>query len=166
MAWRQRNATIDTLLERVVGILERQHEPAPNRGLSEFRKNQPSHFRGGFDPDGAQLWLEELEKIFEAMACPDGEKVVYATFMLAGEAEHWWRIARQQLVTDGTAIDWPTFRRRFLEKYFPEDLRRRKELEFLNLKQGTTSVGEYAAKFDELSRYCSYFAHADDRASG
>ncbi|XP_027337158.1 uncharacterized protein LOC113850827 [Abrus precatorius] len=98
------------------------------------------------------------------MACPDGEKVVYATFMLVGEAKHWWRIARQQLVTDATAIDWPTFRRRFLEKYFPEDLRRRKELEFFNLKQGNMSVGEYAAKFDELSRYCSYFSHADDRA--
>ncbi|XP_027364503.1 uncharacterized protein LOC113871606 [Abrus precatorius] len=92
------------------------------------------------------------------MACPDDEKVVYATFMLVGEAEHWWRIARQQLVTDGTAIDWPTFRCRFLEKYFPEDLRRRKELEFLNLKQGSTSVGEYAAKFDELSR-CGQQGH-------
>ncbi|XP_027357511.1 uncharacterized protein LOC113866910 [Abrus precatorius] len=61
-------------------------------------------------------------------------------------------------------IDWPTFRRRFLENYFPEDLKRRKELEFLNLKQGSTSVREYAAKFDELSRYCFYFSHADDRA--
>ncbi|XP_027351236.1 uncharacterized protein LOC113862347 [Abrus precatorius] len=164
MAWRQRNATIDTLLERVVGILERQHEPAPKRGLSKFHKNKPSHFRNGFDPDGAQHWLEELEKIFEAMTCSDNEMVVFATFMLAGEAKHWWRIARQQLITDGTAIDWPTFRRRFLEKYFPEDLQRRKELEFLNLEQGGMSIGEYVVKFDELSRYCSYFSHVDDRA--
>ncbi|XP_027368273.1 uncharacterized protein LOC113874241 [Abrus precatorius] len=164
MAWREKNATIDALLERVVGILERKNEPAPNCGLSEFHKNKPSQFRGRFDPNGAQLWLEELEKIFEAMACSNEEKVAYATFMLAGEAEHWWRIARHQLGTEGIIADWQTFRRRFLEKYFPADLRRRKELEVLNLKQESMSVGEYAARFDELSRYCSYFMHADDRA--
>jgi len=44
-----------------------------------------------------------------------------------------------------------------LQKYFLEDLRRRKEVEFLNLHQRTMFVGEYAAKFDELSKFCPYF---------
>ena len=43
-----------------------------------------------------------------------------------------------------------------MRKYIPEDLRTRKEVEFLNLKQGSSSVVEYAAKFEELSRFCSY----------
>ena len=42
-------------------------------------------------------------------------------------------------------------------KYFPEDLQRMKEVEFLNLHQGTMSIWEYATKFDELSKFCSYF---------
>ncbi|XP_027368326.1 uncharacterized protein LOC113874292 [Abrus precatorius] len=61
-------------------------------------------------------------------------------------------------------VDWPTFCRRFLEKYFPEVIRRRREQEFLTLKQRQMSIDEYAAKFEELSKYCPYFAQADDRA--
>ena len=41
------------------------------------------------------------------------------------------------------------FKSEFLKKYFPEDLRNKKEVEFLNLKQGDLSVAEYAAKFEE-----------------
>ncbi|XP_027368272.1 uncharacterized protein LOC113874240 [Abrus precatorius] len=130
MARRVRDDVMETLLGRVVDILERQNEPVLNRGLSEFCKNKPSQFRGVFNPDGAQLWIEELEKIYEAMVCTEEEKVTYAAFMLVGEAEYWWRITRQQLETEGIMM----------------------------------SVGEYAAKFDELSKYCPYFAQADDRS--
>ena len=38
------------------------------------------------------------------------------------------------------------FRERFLRKYFPEDVRGKKEIEFLEVKQGNRSVTEYAAK--------------------
>ncbi|XP_004514249.1 uncharacterized protein [Cicer arietinum] len=41
----------------------------------------------------------------------------------------------------------------FLNKYFPEDIRNRKEMEFVKLEQGNMSVVEYAAKLEELSRY-------------
>ncbi|XP_073222355.1 uncharacterized protein [Cicer arietinum] len=41
----------------------------------------------------------------------------------------------------------------FLIKYFPEDIRNRKEMEFVKLEKGNMSVAEYAAKFEELSRY-------------
>ncbi|XP_058189236.1 uncharacterized protein LOC131306823 [Rhododendron vialii] len=39
----------------------------------------------------------------------------------------------------------------FLDKYFPTPLRLAKEQEFLNLKQVTMTVTQYAAKFEELS---------------
>ena len=38
-------------------------------------------------------------------------------------------------------------------KYYPRDVRRVKEREFLCLKQGEMSVMEYATKFNELSRF-------------
>jgi len=37
--------------------------------------------------------------------------------------------------------------------YYPRDVRRVKEQEFLCLKQGEMSVMEYVAKFNELSRF-------------
>ena len=50
-------------------------------------------------------------------------------------------------------MTWDVFDRVFLEKYFPEDVRNKKEMEFLELKQGNMIVVEYVAKFEELVRY-------------
>jgi hypothetical protein len=52
-----------------------------------------------------------------------------------------------------------------LRKYFPEDLRTKKEVEFLNLKQENRSVAEYVAKFEELSRFCPYINAEDAMVS-
>jgi len=49
------------------------------------------------------------------------------------------------------------FRREFLDRYFPEDVRGKKEIEFLELKQGDMSVTENAAKFVELAKFYPHF---------
>ncbi|XP_050897974.1 uncharacterized protein LOC127104872 [Lathyrus oleraceus] len=54
-------------------------------------------------------------------------------------------------------IDEQKVRNEFLGKYFPADVRNKKEIEFLELKQGTMSVAAYAAKFEELSRFCPHY---------
>ncbi|KHN32580.1 hypothetical protein glysoja_046915, partial [Glycine soja] len=69
------------------------------------------------------------------------------------EAEYWWENTRQCLEVEGQDVTWDVFERVFLEKYFPEDVRNKKEMEFLELKQGNMTVAEYAAKFEELVRY-------------
>ena len=38
-------------------------------------------------------------------------------------------------------------------QYYPQDIRRAKEQEFLRLNQGEMSAVEYAAKFNELSHF-------------
>ncbi|XP_027348108.1 uncharacterized protein LOC113859571 [Abrus precatorius] len=45
--------------------------------------------------------------------------------------------------------------------YFPRDLRKQKAREFLELKQGSMIVGEYAAKFQELMKYWPHYQHSD-----
>jgi len=50
-------------------------------------------------------------------------------------------------------VTWAIFNREFLDRYFPEDVRGKKEIEFLELKQGNMSVTEYAAKFVELAKF-------------
>jgi len=132
-------------------------EPIESQGLETFCRNNPQKFKRGFNPDGAQSWIGEIEKIFIAMPCVDANRVTFATFILVEGAENWWRFTKQQLEYEGRQITWKIFKQKFLEKYFPKDLQRRKEVEFLNLRQGTMSMGEYAAKFDELSKFCPYF---------
>lgn len=57
-----------------------------------------------------------------------------ATHMLAEEAKHWWLNARQRIEAGGVAITWGMFKEEFLGKYFPTDVRSKKEIEFLELK--------------------------------
>jgi len=52
---------------------------------------------------------------------------------------------------------WAVFRREHLNRYFPEDVRGKKEIEFLELKQGDMSVTEYAAKFVELAKFYPHY---------
>ena len=54
-------------------------------------------------------------------------------------------------------MTWEVFKRLFLEKYIPEDVRNKKEMEFLELKQGNMIVAKYAAKFEELVRYFPHY---------
>lgn len=46
------------------------------------------------------------------------------------------------------------FRAHFLEKYFPKDVRSKKEIKFLNLKLGNMIVVKYASKFKEMVKFC------------
>ncbi|MCI73604.1 cellular nucleic acid-binding protein, partial [Trifolium medium] len=56
----------------------------------------------------------------------------------------------QRLEVDGAFITWARFKREFLTKYFLADERNRKVIEFMEMKQGSMTVSEYAAKFEDL----------------
>ncbi|KAI5381255.1 hypothetical protein KIW84_UN0883 [Lathyrus oleraceus] len=104
------------------------------RQLSEFQKNNPPMFKGAYDPDGAQKWLKEIERIFRVTECADNQKVRFGTHMLSEEADDWWVATRTELEAAGDAeITWDC---------------------------GNRSVTEYAAKFTELSKYYTPYAEA------
>jgi len=44
-----------------------------------FQRINPPAFNGGYNPDGAQNWIREIEKIFRVMACPKGQKAAFGT---------------------------------------------------------------------------------------
>jgi hypothetical protein len=121
------------MTELVQEIRQERHKKEGARGLSDFQKNNPPTFKGGYNPDGAELWIQKLEKIFFAMNCTDEQKVTYAVYTLEGDAEQWWRATRQ-LIPVGEPITWAFFLEKFFGKYFPNTVRRAKESEFLYLR--------------------------------
>ncbi|XP_058760710.1 uncharacterized protein LOC131634045 [Vicia villosa] len=84
-------------------------------------------------------------------------RVRYGTHMLAEEANDRWVATKAELDADGGAITWDVFKREFLRRYFPEDVRGRKEINFLELRQGNRTVPEYASKFVELAKYYTHY---------
>jgi hypothetical protein len=109
--------------------------------------------------------MQGMERIFHAMVTSEDQTVKLATHMLAEEAEYWWTNAKGRLEASEEAVTWARFKSEFLRKYFPEDLRTKKEVEFLNLKQENRLVAEYAAKFEELSRFCPHINAEDAMVS-
>ncbi|XP_020208381.1 uncharacterized protein LOC109793325 [Cajanus cajan] len=83
--------------------------------------------------------------------------MTFAAFMLSEEAGIWSQGALQRMIAAGTQVNWENFKRLFLEKYFPQDVRHKKQVEFLELKQGEDFVAEYVTKFEDLVRFCPMY---------
>lgn len=81
------------------------------------------------------------------MACTEAHKVQFGTYMLAKETDDWWNNTHQRLEVAGDEISWAIFKGEFLKRYFPEDVYGKKEIEFLELKQGNSTIVEYVSIF-------------------
>lgn len=49
---------------------EREERAIKSRGLADFRMHDPPKFHGDIDPEKAEKWLQEVEKIFEVNSMP------------------------------------------------------------------------------------------------
>ncbi|MCI53860.1 hypothetical protein A2U01_0075107, partial [Trifolium medium] len=96
----------------------------------------PKLFTGGYNPEGAVKWVEEVEIIFEVMGCAEENKIALGTYVLREEASQWWKNAKLRLGAGDVVITWEMFMGEFLMKYFPADIRNKKVVEFMELKQG------------------------------
>ncbi|GAU48377.1 hypothetical protein TSUD_405390 [Trifolium subterraneum] len=152
------NAQIAESLATLTHLLARGDDPARDgeKRLDRFLKHKPSFFVGGFNPDGAVKWVEEVEIIFDAMECANENKLALGTYMLREEANQWWKNAKLRICDGGVVITWEMFKREFFNKYFPTDVKNKKVVEFMKLEQGNMSVAEYAAKFESL---CAFSPH-------
>ncbi|XP_016196055.1 uncharacterized protein LOC107637123 [Arachis ipaensis] len=121
--------------------------------VATFLKIHPPIFRGTTNPTEVDNWFQAIERALQAQQVPEDQRVEFATYQLAGEAQYWWQGTQRLLQHHDAAIPWDAFRTKFYKKYFPNSVRTAKELELLQLKQGHMSVAEYTNKFEELCRF-------------
>ncbi|XP_058774216.1 uncharacterized protein LOC131648480 [Vicia villosa] len=69
------------------------------------------------------------------MICTNVQKVQLGTHMLTKGVDDWWSITVRRFEREGIKVTLNLFRDTFLENYFPEDVRGKKEVEFLKLKR-------------------------------
>lgn len=55
-------------------------------------------------------------------------------------------------------LTWDMFYREFMVKYYPKDVCGKKEIEYMELRQGDMLVTEYAAKFVELENCYPHYS--------
>ncbi|XP_043717596.1 uncharacterized protein LOC122665507 [Telopea speciosissima] len=130
--------------------------------MERFKKLGPVVFKGvSTDPLWPAIWVEEMEKIFIVLECTDHQRVACATFMLQGEAHMWWKAHKQILIAADPVITWARFVSAFFESYFPDSVKEAKEVEFLQLEQGSDNVMTYRKKFEDLAYFAQEYIDID-----
>ena len=105
-------------------------------------------------------WFQQVGKILEAMEITsDTTRIRLAAFQLEGESQVWWDWVKAS--RNFKAMTWEEFHELFMGKYFLAFARHAKSREFLELKQGATTVLEYVAKFTELARFVDDYVATD-----
>lgn len=98
-------------------------------------------FEGTLDPMVVETRIMQLEEIFKLIRCSEEQKVFFATFMLKWEVKHWWRATKDTLpFKEEDPITWQSFLETFCDNYFSKSVRDEKEVEFLELTQGSITV--------------------------
>ncbi|XP_057532918.1 uncharacterized protein LOC130810811 [Amaranthus tricolor] len=147
--------------DRLLNLMEKQmshsHEDDEGKFYKRLSSHQPPKYDREPDPVRFEDWIAEMEKLLEAINCPSRMKVKLAAFYLPGTAELWWRTVKQTVI-DST---WEQFIKKLRDQFYLPSLQRKKENEFLFLRQGTMSVIEYASKFRELARFATEIVISD-----
>ncbi|MQM18005.1 hypothetical protein Taro_050988 [Colocasia esculenta] len=112
----------------------------PVMQVEKFLKLQPPTYSGGPNPDTAEHWVHEIERVFATMRCPAADKVVLAAYQLRGFA----------------LFSWSEFLDVFNDTFFPIQVQQVKREQFRTFQQGNSSVLEYQMRFMALSRYAPY----------
>ncbi|KEH33591.1 hypothetical protein MTR_3g448540 [Medicago truncatula] len=132
------DAALVAALEAVAQAVQHQSKVESGsdgtRMLETFLRNHPPTFKGRYDPHG----------------CSETQKVRFGTHMLAEEADDLWVSLLPVLEQDDAVVTWAMFRKEFLSRYFPEDVRGKKEIDMF--------VTEYAVKFVELAKFYPYYS--------
>ncbi|KAK6151819.1 hypothetical protein DH2020_014454 [Rehmannia glutinosa] len=104
-----------------------------------FRKLNPPTFEDALDPTAAEDWLRTLDNMFQY--------------------RHWWDTMRS--IEDVMTMTWERFKELFRNKYFTAHVRVLKTNEFIQLRHGAMTVGDYIRKFEELSRFATHMVSTD-----
>ena len=119
--------------------------------LQQFLAINPPRFSKARDPLGADDWLAEIKKHFNANTVRPVDYVTFASFQLQGAAGSWYSTYKEN--KGDAEITWEDFVRDFRAAHIPSGLIERKREEFLALRQGDRSVQEYNLAFVRLARY-------------
>ncbi|XP_031091997.1 uncharacterized protein LOC115996722 [Ipomoea triloba] len=119
--------------------------------------HRPPFFIGKEDPLVLEDWIRTFDKMFEAVECPEERRVEIATFYFQQEADNWWSMMGPMYQQQGE-FQWIDLKARMRDHFYPEHVKSAKYEEFLHLRQGTTSVQDYYAKYLELARFAPALA--------
>ncbi|GAB2228496.1 hypothetical protein Droror1_Dr00022617 [Drosera rotundifolia] len=118
------------------------------RRLNTYRQKR---FSGKGNPTNLEDWLRDFEKLLDAVQSPDNLRITFTSYYLEGKDDAWWSTGEER--AEGEGFGWVNFKAVIRDRFYSESLQTEKRNEFLNLKQETMIVLEYASQFMNLLRF-------------
>src|SRR5688572_3403425 len=143
-----------TMLSNVVATQVGRQASTPASRVRDFTRMNPPEFYGSKVDEDPQAFIDEVARVVTIMGVTSEEKAELAAYQLKGVAQIWFEQWKELRGVD-VLPTWEEFKTAFLDHFFPLELREAKMREFMNLRQGSMSVREYALKFTKLSKYAS-----------
>ncbi|XP_068340331.1 uncharacterized protein [Pyrus communis] len=113
-------------------------------------------FEGNEGHEGAERWLEHIEKTFRVLHnqrnLPVERWVETTSWFLGTESAAWWEQELRRL-TPVERTDWNVFKELFKRRFVPPEYIDRKKQEFTELRQRKMTANEYYRRFTDLSHY-------------
>ena len=102
--------------------------------LRDFTRMNPPIFTGSKTSEDPQEFVDEVHMILVAMGATDTDKAELASYQLKDVAQTWCKMWQDNRVLGGVSVTLEIFKRVFLERFFPREMREAKVKEFINLK--------------------------------
>ncbi|KAM1551783.1 hypothetical protein ACFX10_043868 [Malus domestica] len=149
---------IAQLREAIVSAIQYAFHPPQRTPLEIVYNLKLNHFIGNKGHEGAEKWLNHIEKTFLVMQSQGIFLLIGGSRRLPGfwesglQPASWWRQESYQL-TPAETTDWGVFKELFRKRFIPPEYIDHKKQEFTHLKQGKMSANEYYRMFTNLSQY-------------
>ncbi|KAH9308670.1 hypothetical protein KI387_036581, partial [Taxus chinensis] len=77
---------------------------------NDIKRISPPKFYGTTLGDGAENWLNKMEKYFAIRNFFEETKVIWGAYQLSQEASLWWDSHKDELKIDESNITWDQFK--------------------------------------------------------
>ena len=77
-------------------VREKRIEEDNSYIFKRFASHHLSVYDGTPDPKTFEDWIRGMEKLFDALQCPEEWKVGFAVFYLKDNADLWWATVRER----------------------------------------------------------------------
>jgi hypothetical protein len=98
------------------------------------------------------LWRPTIESKFGLLCCIEHQKTLFALQQLLKNAGAWW-VNYIAAHPTNYQVSWAEFRDAFCAHHIPVGIMKRKHQEFMDLKQGGSSMHDYSKLFNHLAQY-------------
>jgi len=106
--------------KKIQRLMEVKEKRAEEDNSYMFKQFHPPVYDGTPDPKTFEDWIRGMEKLFDALQCPEEWKVGFAVFYLKDKADLWWATVRERQQEPG--FGWGDFKKMIKDHFYPTSL--------------------------------------------